>query len=220
VDELNQPAGPLPFESVFVTAPYQRRCEDRVAIFEQGERLVIVVADGAGGSGFGAEAAETVIRELRAAYPQVQTSEGWSALLTQTDFRIGAGESTVVVVDVRPSGLCGASVGDSQAWLISDGELTSLTQHQHRKPLLGTGNAVPVGFSAPPLAGILLVATDGFCNYVRRPKLMDIIHRAEFVELPRKLLELVRLKSGELWDDATIALCRKRPIRRPRSHRF
>ena len=56
------------------------------------------------------------------------------------------GESTVVVVDVRADSICGASVGDSQAWIVNGADITDLTARQHRKPLLGSGEAEPVGF--------------------------------------------------------------------------
>jgi hypothetical protein len=43
----------------------------------------------------------------------------------------------------------GASVGDSSAWLISPaGEVTDLTAQQRRRPLLGSGEALPVQFEA------------------------------------------------------------------------
>jgi hypothetical protein len=148
------------------------------------------------------------VREVKAAFSATKTESGWVAVLSEIDCRIGVGESTAVIVDVLASGICGASVGDSQAWLIRDGELDNLTSRQVRKPLLGSGEATPVGFSRTTFAGILLVATDGFCNYVKRSELVRRIADFEFCELPRKLVEMVRLKSGELWDDVGIVACR------------
>lgn len=54
------------FETTSLTVAYQNRCEDRVCIVEMDGGVVIVVADGAGGSRAGGEAAETVIREVTA----------------------------------------------------------------------------------------------------------------------------------------------------------
>jgi len=47
------------------------------------------------------------------------------------------GETTAVVAFVDSDRVRGASVGDSAAWLISPaGEMTDVTVHQHRKPLI------------------------------------------------------------------------------------
>jgi PPM family protein phosphatase len=208
------------FETATITEAYQRRCEDRVAVFEDTDRVVLVVADGAGGMSQGDQAAEAVIREVKTAYPRTSSREAWASLLAQIDGRIGAGESTAVVVDVSLSGICGASVGDSQAWLIKDGEIAIFTAQQNRKPLLGSGRSSPVGFSASALDGILLVATDGFCNYVKRPDVIKTVSQSKFAELPRKLLEMVRPKSGPLWDDVGIAVCRMRPPAKPGKQRY
>ena len=207
------------FETASITEGYQGACQDCVAVFDEGQRLVIAVADGAGGSGYGAEAAATVVSELRSAAAHADSADRWSAALRQIDFRIPAGESTAVVVDVRPDGLCGASVGDSQAWIVRLGELTNLTAGQRRKPLLGSGEAQPVGFEHGPLDGILLVATDGLCNYVKRPELVKTLPQLPFAVIPRRLLEMVRLPSGELWDDVGVVVCRRRPRSQRRTGR-
>ena len=154
------------FETSAVTVASGHRCQDRVKVIEFDEGVVIAVADGAGGLGGGDQAAETVIREIIASASMDHEAEAWCRLLRQIDHRIGVGESTCVVAAISANGIAGASVGDSQAWLIEDG-LSNLTKSQLRKPLLGSGDAVPVGFSHDSSSGLLLVATDGFCNYVR-----------------------------------------------------
>jgi len=75
--------------------------------------VVIVVADGAGGIGDGAHAAETVIREVTAAASLQHEAEAWCEILRQTDCRVGAGQATGVVVARSASGIVGVSVGDS-----------------------------------------------------------------------------------------------------------
>ena len=199
------------FETASVLEAYQQRCEDRIAVLEEGDRTIIAVADGAGGIGGGDQAAEAVVREIKSAAKDTSTENAWVELLRQTDLRIGQGESTAVVVDLQPSGMCGASVGDSQAWLIDQGEVISLTANQRRKPLLGSGDAIPIGFTHNSLTGVLVVATDGFCSYAKRAEVVKIVMQNEFVVLPRKLLASVRLRSGALWDDVGIVVCRKRP---------
>jgi len=136
--------------------------------------------------------------------------------LKQIDCRISAGESTAVIVDLCPGGICGSSVGDSQAWIIHDGKIIDLTIKQKRKPLLGSRNACPIGFSNPPLNGVLIVASDGFCNYVKRPKLPPMVAQTDFFAIPRTCVEMVRLPSGDLWDDIGIVACRVRPPHRMR----
>jgi serine/threonine protein phosphatase PrpC len=197
-----------------LTERYRDHCEDRVNVIHEDERTVIVVADGAGGVGSGDLAAETVIREVENDFRRITSENDWETELRQIDCRIGVGESTgVVVVDLRPDGIVGASVGDSQAWIVHAGELLDLTASQIRKPLLGTGEAKPKGFVSGPLVGVLIVATDGFYNYVKRDQLAAMIPHAEFVEIPRKCVEMA---SGDLWDDIGIACCR---VPRPRRAR-
>lgn len=89
------------FETIHLTESYRERCEDRVAVFHHEDRTVIVVADGAGGVGCGDLAAETVIREVGNDHLDITTAEAWETELRQIDLRIGAGESTAVIVELR-----------------------------------------------------------------------------------------------------------------------
>ncbi len=70
-------------ETVFATEKYRSRCEDRVAVFCDEDRTVIVVADGAGGTGFGDVAAETVVREIESEQHHVHSADQWSDALNQ-----------------------------------------------------------------------------------------------------------------------------------------
>jgi serine/threonine protein phosphatase PrpC len=204
----------LNFETTSITVAHRQRCEDCVRIIEFDDGVVIVVADGAGGTGAGEQAAETVIREVTDSASLKHDAELWCEILRQTDFRIGVGESTCVVVARSSKGIVGASVGDSKAWLLENEDLNDLTKDQVRKPLLGSGEAQPVGFKWPSSQGLLLVCTDGFCNYVRRETLLKEILWIDFVVLARQLVEMVRLPSGELWDDIGIVACKpRRPVR-------
>lgn len=200
------------FETATATQAYRDRCEDRVAVFSAASRTVVAVADGAGGMGAGDVAATTAIAEVERAYLTVHSAAEWTSLLRQIDHRIVDGQTTLVVVDIRPIGIAGASVGDSQAFIISDRGLNNLTAHQHRNPLLGSGSAEPVGFMSSPLIGTLLVATDGFFNYAKPAAIEKLVATSEFMTLPRRAIELVRLPSGDFWDDVGIAAVRnKRP---------
>ncbi len=202
------------FETAWTTESYQQDCQDRVAVFTNIGRTVIVVADGAGGSGLGGHAAKAIIEAVRQAVPATKSADGWCSFLRQIDSQIGPGESTAVVVDVQADRMCGASVGDSQAWVVKGADIMDLTVHQRRKPLLGSGEAEPVNLAYGPLDGLLLVATDGFCNYVKRTEMAKVIPYEDFATLPKRLVSLVRLRSGTLNDDVGIVVCRfQRPTR-------
>ncbi len=207
----------LRFETTSLTVASEQRCEDRVKVLAFDTGVVLVVADGAGGTGAGSEAAETVIREITTAASLEHDSNAWCEILRQIDLRIGAGEATGVVVAWSSQGLVGASVGDSKAWLLENDEINDLTRCQIRKPLLGSGKALPVGFSHPPSQGLLLVCTDGFSNYVRRERLLREILWIDFAILPPRLVDMVRLPSGALWDDVGIVACRPRRILKSRT---
>ena len=203
-------------ETVTATESYRERCEDRVAVFTRDDRTVIVVADGAGGVGSGDFAAESVLREVEAELHRIHSAAEWADALRQIDCRISSGESTAVIVDVRPYGIAGASVGDSEAWIIKDGKVVDLTVNQNRKPLVGSGDASPVSFLGSPLDGLLLVATDGFFNYVKRDRVLPMIAQSDFYSIPRRCIEMVRLPSAALWDDIGIVAARIRPQHRSR----
>jgi serine/threonine protein phosphatase PrpC len=198
------------FETISATQAYRQPCEDCVAVFSDESRTVIVVADGAGGIGNGERAAQSVVSETKAAYSQIHSADEWASLLRQVDCRISDGESTAVVLDIRTYGIAGASVGDSRAVLIHDGKLHDLTSQQKRKPLLGSGAAEPIGFQHSPLAGVLLVGTDGFFNYADEDSIIRIVSSCDFHSLPRRCIEAVRLPSGEYWDDIGLVAVRKR----------
>lgn len=200
-----------PFETVSATQAYRERCEDRVAVFTHEQRTVVVVADGAGGSGAGDVAALGVIREIESAYLDIHSANEWASLFRQIDCRIGDGETTAVVVDVRTIEIAGASVGDSRAVIVTDGTICDLTVNQNRKPLLGTGMAEPVGFVGPPLDGLLLLGTDGFFNYAKPRDILSSIAKSDFQTLPRRCIDMVRLPSGSYWDDVGIIAVRRRP---------
>lgn len=203
-------------ETVTATESYRERCEDRVGVFISEKRTVVVVADGAGGVGSGDIAAECILREIEAELPRIHSADQWADTLRQIDFRIPCGESTAVIVDVRPYGMAGASVGDSEAWVINNGNIIDLTVNQKRKPLLGSGAASPVSFTGSPLNGVLLVATDGFCSYAKRSRVISMIAQSDFYTIPRRCIEMVRLPSGALWDDIGVVAARVTPQPRTR----
>jgi len=204
-------------ETTSTTKKYRERCDDRVDVIHADQRTVIVVADGAGGTGAGDLAAEFVIREVRSSYATIHSADDWADLLLQTDKQISVGESTAIIVDIRPYGIAGASVGDSQAWIICDGQITDLTGDQIRKPLIGSGMSQPVAFTHSSLEGLLIAATDGFFDYAKRDEITRLVAQSEFYEISQKCIELVQLPSGELWDDVGIVVGRNKPQQRTKT---
>ncbi len=199
------------FEATSATQAYRDLCEDRVACFADEQRIVVAVADGAGGTGNGLLAANTAILQVEQAYRDVQSPNDWAELLRQIDQRIADGQTTLVVVDIRSYGIGGASVGDSRAVSINDEIVMDLTQNQQRKPLLGSGDANPIAFQTTALGGVLLVGTDGFFNYAKHDDIVRLVNCQPFDTLTRKCIELVRLPSGEYWDDIGIVAVRSKP---------
>jgi serine/threonine protein phosphatase PrpC len=193
-----------------------RRLEDRAEVIARGDWLVLVVADGAGGRPGPVEAAEWVVRRVReeTASPRFTFYDpfAWPGLLSTIDREMlddaAAGEATAVVAAVSPKAVFGASVGDSGAWLVTADRVHDLTARQQRKPFLGTGVAGPVPFGSGAPAGTLLLATDGLLKYTSAEKIAEAAPDADLDAAARRLVDLVRLRSGALQDDVGLILCR------------
>jgi serine/threonine protein phosphatase PrpC len=190
-----------------------KELQDRAEFFWCGSNLVLVVADGAGGMSGGAEAAQFLVEGVKKKIGSTSmNTDGLNELLTLLDremVAIGAfGETTGVVV-LSDSGVFGASVGDSGAFVISKAGLENLTANQIRKPFLGSGRAIPIPFTRGLLNGTLLVATDGLLKYTGLEKIAATILAADFDSAANKLVELVRYQSGALPDDISILLARQ-----------
>lgn len=204
-----------PFQAVKHIAGYQRDVQDRAEIIERQDGLVLVVADGAGGMGGGAEAAEFVIETVKkwARVDSLPDEEDWCRCLTEIDFALAAdsasGETTAVVLSVTPKRIMGASIGDSGAWVLHPAEHNALTQFQFRKPLLGSGGAIPVPFTADAFDGTLLLASDGLLKYAPAEPIYRIAQELNLETAAASLIECVRLPSGALWDDVAVILCRR-----------
>lgn len=171
--------------------------QDRVRVVERDGGLLVLLADGAGGTGSGAAVAELVV------------GAQWGESLESLDeraMRLG-GQSTAVVIEVGAE-VRGTSVGDSGAWLIGEHHVIELTAGQHRKPLVGDG-CIPVAFEAMPLgSSTLVVASDGLFAYARRDDIARIARGADLEAAVVALVDLVRLANGSLQDDVAVVLCR------------
>jgi len=196
--------------------PWQRTCRDRAEFFEREPVVVMVVADGAGGIGGGAEAASHVVRQVAEAVRverDLLDPGLWCALLKEADASLlsdrDAGETTAVVAACSPTQIAGASVGDCGCWMLAPERRVGLTLRQQRKPLLGSGGAIPVPFARSFSAGTVLVASDGLLKYASMESIASVALHHPVDDAVGRLVDLVRLKSGALPDDVAIVLCRK-----------
>ncbi len=183
--------------------------DDRAAHFARPEGDILVVADGAGGTGGGGAAADAVLAAVSRCVAMRET-QGWVEVLTRLDAEGLGGESTAVVCCVFEDRVVGASVGDSGAWLLEHDAVDDLTQAQRRKPLLGSGRAAAVPFAARLGDRTLLLASDGLLKYTSAERIAATVVAEDLQANAVDLLDLVRLRSGALPDDVAILLARRR----------
>jgi serine/threonine protein phosphatase PrpC len=168
----------------------------------------LAIADGAGGTGNGADAAERLIAALTklAGYA---ASTDWFDTLCALDDEVSAsgGQTTGVVAFTDGNRITGASVGDSAAWIISPtGKMTDLTARQRRRPLLGSGEALPVQFEADSGGGRLVLASDGLVKYATAEQICVLATHGSAEQAARALANCVRLPSGGLQDDVAVVI--------------
>jgi serine/threonine protein phosphatase PrpC len=194
----------------------RRNSQDRAEVFDREGDLVAVVADGAGGIRGGIQASAALIEVVRsvAQDPAFDVHDGdmWCSLLREADATLAArsiGETTVVVVAVGSAGITGVSAGDSEAWIVSAESIDDLTCDQKR-PRLGSGRAMPVGFRRADVDGLLLVATDGLFKYASPERISAAVRESGASEAAERLTALVRLPSGSYQDDVGIVVVARR----------
>jgi serine/threonine protein phosphatase PrpC len=186
--------------------------QDRGVVIQDGPRVVLCVADGAGGRSGGTEAATLAVKLVRENASLLNDASSCAELLRQMDTTIAndreAGETTCALAVLTSNELFGASVGDSGIWLISEtGDLNDLTQNQQRRPFIGSGSAWAVPFEHSNPRGILLLATDGLIKYTSAEHIVATCLADPADVAAPKLIGLVRYASGALPDDVTLILC-------------
>jgi len=190
-----------------------KELQDRAEVFWLGSKLVLILADGAGGRSSRAEAAEFVIRQAKQILHSADLSpNGLSEFLKSIDRQMVAdgniGETTCVLTVLWQNSIIGASVGDSGAWCVSPSGVDDLTCRQGRKPFLGTGGANPIGFARDALVGTLLMASDGLLKYTSSECIAAAALAANLENAAQNLIGLVRYASGALPDDVSVLLAR------------
>lgn len=185
------------------------RGEDRASFFLTDGGFVAVVADGAGGTGGGAEAATALCELVAGVVGTPQKS--WAEFLLYADNVLSrsasGGLTTAVVVEAVNGNLVGASVGDSGALLFSGDEIVDLTAGQHRKPLLGSGAISAAAFGPVPFNGRLLVASDGVLKYIPLAKICQIVGGEDLQTAGANLIDAAKLPTGQWHDDVAVLLC-------------
>lgn len=194
---------------VFATAMASNgESEDRIAVIEREDVLVVVLADGAGGMQGGATAADTFLTAVRArlAMPiDPYDMRAWSELFAATDASLHdvlGGETTAIIVVVGESGIAGVSVGDSEAWIVSGASIDRLTSTQDRRRI-GSGRAKPVVFHRRALEGTLVVGSDGLFKYVKPASIASCCQGSD---VANALVTQPKLASGDYPDDVCVAV--------------
>jgi len=185
--------------------------QDRGLVIQDGSRVVLCVADGAGGLSGGAQAATLAVELVRQNASLLSDVDACAEVLRKMDAAVAkdliAGETTCALAIVTSEGTFGASVGDSGVWLILErGDCYILTQGQERKPFIGSGIARPIPFKHPKANGSLLLATDGLLKYTSAEGIIAACREHSADVAAQRLIELVRYPSGSLPDDVTIIL--------------
>jgi serine/threonine protein phosphatase PrpC len=188
--------------------------QDRVRGAAWASGHLFVVCDGAGGTTGGAAAADIVAEHLMRIRPPPSVSiraflsEALEDIDRSSVLLASGGMTTAVVAFVGNGTVEGASVGDSEAWLVSESNDVVLTEAQRRKPLVGSGRCATVGFGPVAMRGTLVLGTDGLFKYCPREKLLHFARSADLQEIPELLLRATQLPSGRLQDDFAVLVCR------------
>ena len=184
------------------------RGEDRIAVLRLRDRTVVVLADGAGGTGGGAAAADRVCTAaVEARQGGICDWAPWLSLLDSEMAARSAGLAAAVVLEILGDGrVSGASIGDCEVWVFGAHPFC-LTYRQARKPLLGDGSASPVAFAYSFGGGTLVAATDGLWKYAGRNEFAEAARRRPLEEAAGALVDAARLPSGALPDDVAVAIC-------------
>ena len=186
--------------------------QDRAEVFRFDNRVMLAVADGAGGISGGAQAADFFMSAFRDAAASLMTAEACRQFFRRVDQGLvnepRCGETTGLIVVIGPGGVFGASVGDSMAWMFSSNERVEVTRGQQRKPFLGSGAAVPCPFAFSTAHHLIVAATDGLWKYTGIESIEQRAREADPGSLAENLCDLVRLRSGGFPDDVAIVTCR------------
>jgi serine/threonine protein phosphatase PrpC len=200
---------------VHALASNQPRSGEAIGVFPRAEALAVVVADGGGGMRSGGAASRCLVSVVGAAVSDaafaLEETSSWVELFRATDAALNvnsAGETAGLVVVLGPRGILGISVGDSEAWVVRPTGVDELTVGRQAKQRLGTNRVVPTIFERAALNGVLVVGSDGLFKFAGIDVIARVVRHNPFATAPSRLIELVRLRSGQMAEDAAVVLVR------------
>jgi PPM family protein phosphatase len=199
------------FEYVVKLQPMRGEGQDRAAVFDREDGgITIALADGAGGTSHGDIAAQAVLDIVQIL---AGSDADWSVILQTLDrdsARLQGGQTTAIVLVLGDPAIRGASVGDSEAWLVyADQRIEALTANQTHKPLLGSGAQVTPVVDAMLGDATLVVASDGLFRTAKPMDIARIATGADLAAAAEALVDLVRTDVGNVLDDVSIVLARR-----------
>lgn len=191
------------------------KSRDAAAVWERGDSLVVLVADGGGGLRDGTAASASLMAIVRTAVDDpafvVGKVQSWLDLFHAADTGLAsnvAGETTAVLIVLGPDGLLGISIGDSEAWVITPGGIDNLTIGQHTRHRLGNQQGSLVIFERSALTGVLVLASDGLFKYASMPIIAGLVRDCTVTHAAERLIELVRQRSGKVSEDVAVVCIR------------
>jgi serine/threonine protein phosphatase PrpC len=187
---------------------------DNLSIFYGEERVLICLADGAGGTS-GAKEASTMImqwfeenQKLLENSITIESLEEQVNLLDKMMYKTkSVGESTFVMVLITDTQIMGVSVGDSKCWMFGKDFDHELSLMQYRKPLLGSGEAQAIGFCME-MMGSIVIGSDGLFDYTSIEKIKYEIQDKNTTA--KNLAMLAKEATGGLQDDISVVLVKEK----------
>ncbi|WP_374601986.1 hypothetical protein [Niveibacterium sp.] len=191
--------------------------QDICAVITGEQGTLVLLADGAGGGGYGKETAEALGVACQERLTQgVPENFDWADWLEDIDRQLASGgpggQAAVVLLWLSNGVVSGASVGNSQAWLVRVADVFPLTALQAFRPLLGSGTASVTALGPCLLEGRLVVASDGLWHRISASRIEVCARQSHAAELADALITAARLPNGELVDDVSLIVIAPRSM--------
>jgi len=183
---------------------------DNLTVYYGEEQIVVCLADGAGGTSGAKEASSLImqwVKENQKSLEQSITIERLEEQVNLLDKMMykskNVGESTFVMALITDTHIMGVSVGDSKCWMFGKDFDHELSLMQHRKPLLGSGNAQAIGFCME-MMGTVVIGSDGLFDYTSIEKIKKESQSKNATA--KSLAMLAKESTGGLQDDVSVVL--------------
>jgi len=198
---------------VSLTEQQHKSGNDYINIIEKDGIIVFALADGAGNnknSDFASNFVVEACKELLS-NEKFDNPDDFEFFLSDLDEIIfnskNWGETTAVVGKIINNVIMGASVGESQAWLLGGDFDYQLTEFQYPKPLLGSMDAKPIGFGPMLINDTLIIASDGLFNYAKFSEIRNL-SLSENTNA-QELIDLAKNEANKLSDDTSVIVIKK-----------